>query len=244
MIKLFRNIRKNILQEGKTTKYFKYAIGEIILVVAGILIALSINNWNEARKERVVEVQMLKNIKSSLQSDIDNQINPSLEQALLDLKNIEHIKQFLKHNEIYNDSMNLKFNTLMYSKNFDYEVTSYKALENEGLQLVQNPELKSRILKLYNMTYPELQFRISNFMNNVLSFFRPNMRELFWFLDNNRENGYKPINYEDLRNNTDFKNNLVACTENCEGIYKSNITIKKEVETLIEMIDKELDEEN
>jgi len=46
MIKLFRNIRKNLLAEGKTTKYFKYAIGEIILVVIGILIALQINNWN------------------------------------------------------------------------------------------------------------------------------------------------------------------------------------------------------
>ena len=46
MIKIFRNIRKKLLTEGKTTKYFKYAIGEIILVVIGILIALQINNWN------------------------------------------------------------------------------------------------------------------------------------------------------------------------------------------------------
>jgi hypothetical protein len=46
MIKLFRNIRKNLLNEGNTTKYFKYAIGEIVLVVIGILIALQINNWN------------------------------------------------------------------------------------------------------------------------------------------------------------------------------------------------------
>jgi hypothetical protein len=49
MIKLFRNIRKNLLNEGKTTKYLKYAIGEIVLVVIGILIALSINNWNSNR---------------------------------------------------------------------------------------------------------------------------------------------------------------------------------------------------
>ncbi len=48
MIKFFRNIRKTLLTEGKTSKYFKYAIGEIVLVVIGILIALQINNWNEA----------------------------------------------------------------------------------------------------------------------------------------------------------------------------------------------------
>ena len=47
MIKFFRKIRQNLLSEGKTGKYLKYAIGEIILVVIGILIALSINNWND-----------------------------------------------------------------------------------------------------------------------------------------------------------------------------------------------------
>jgi len=50
MLKFFRNIRQNLLTEGKTGKYLKYAIGEIVLVVIGILIALQINNWNEERK--------------------------------------------------------------------------------------------------------------------------------------------------------------------------------------------------
>jgi len=50
MIKFFRHIRYNLMETGNTGKYFKYAIGEIILVVIGILIALQINNWNEARK--------------------------------------------------------------------------------------------------------------------------------------------------------------------------------------------------
>lgn len=50
MIKFFRNIRRQLLGEGKTGRYLKYAIGEIVLVVIGILIALSINNWNENRK--------------------------------------------------------------------------------------------------------------------------------------------------------------------------------------------------
>jgi uncharacterized protein YqcC (DUF446 family) len=50
MIKFFRKIRQSLLAEGKFAQYLKYAIGEIVLVVIGILIALSINNWNEARK--------------------------------------------------------------------------------------------------------------------------------------------------------------------------------------------------
>ena len=50
MIKFFRHIRQNLIMENKTSKYLKYAIGEIILVVIGILIALQVNNWNENRK--------------------------------------------------------------------------------------------------------------------------------------------------------------------------------------------------
>jgi len=55
MIKFFRKIRQNLLMENKTGKYFKYAIGEIVLVVIGILIALQINNWNENRKKETLK---------------------------------------------------------------------------------------------------------------------------------------------------------------------------------------------
>ena len=67
MIKFFRKIRQNLLTEGKTGKYLKYAVGEVVLVVIGILIALQINNWNEAKKtldkERVVLKSLNKDFK-------------------------------------------------------------------------------------------------------------------------------------------------------------------------------------
>jgi len=53
MIKFFRKIRYDLMGKNKTGKYLKYAIGEIILVVIGILIALQINNWNESKKYNV-----------------------------------------------------------------------------------------------------------------------------------------------------------------------------------------------
>jgi hypothetical protein len=55
MIKIFRKIRQNLLSDSNNGKYFKYAIGEIILVVIGILIALQINNWNENRKKETLK---------------------------------------------------------------------------------------------------------------------------------------------------------------------------------------------
>lgn len=66
MIKLFRKIRQQLLSEGKTRKYFKYAIGEIVLVVIGILIALQINNWNEAKKSKSNVIQLMENVQKEL----------------------------------------------------------------------------------------------------------------------------------------------------------------------------------
>jgi len=72
MIKFFRHIRKSLLSENKLNKYLIYAIGEIVLVVIGILIALQINNWNEERIEKIALNGLLQNISNGVQSDIRN----------------------------------------------------------------------------------------------------------------------------------------------------------------------------
>ena len=69
MIKFFRHIRYNLMKTDKTGKYFKYAIGEIVLVVIGILIALQINNWNEKRKEKLIERELLTYTLENLKTD-------------------------------------------------------------------------------------------------------------------------------------------------------------------------------
>jgi hypothetical protein len=66
MIKFFRKIRQTLLSENKTGKYFKYAFGEIILVVIGILIALQINNWNDNRKNQIEEKAVLESLLENL----------------------------------------------------------------------------------------------------------------------------------------------------------------------------------
>ena len=70
MIKFFRHIRQNLINQGKTSKYLKYAIGEIVLVVIGILIALQINNWNEGQKLQKTQKLYLE----KLAIDVDSMI--------------------------------------------------------------------------------------------------------------------------------------------------------------------------
>ena len=69
MIKFFRKIRQNLLSKNKFTKYLIYAIGEIILVVIGILIALSINSWNQGRIDKKSESKYLKDIKKEIKNN-------------------------------------------------------------------------------------------------------------------------------------------------------------------------------
>ena len=72
MLAFFRKIRKGLLSENKLTKYFFYALGEIILVVIGILIALKINTWNGNEISRQKEIYYLQEIRDNLEQDTKN----------------------------------------------------------------------------------------------------------------------------------------------------------------------------
>ena len=95
MIKFFRKIRQNLLMENKTSKYFKYAIGEIVLVVIGILIALQISNWNESLKgKKLVKIYVEGLVRDLKQDSTD--LNSAIQfhkengiglKALINLKN-------------------------------------------------------------------------------------------------------------------------------------------------------------
>lgn len=99
MLKFFRRIRHNLIITGKTSRYFKYAIGEIILVVIGILIALQINNWNSTQKDIEKEQQLLMSLREEFKQNIqelkfDHEINLSCINALMTLLNFDKNADF------------------------------------------------------------------------------------------------------------------------------------------------------
>ncbi len=98
MIKFFRKIRQNLLIENKTGKYLKYAIGEIILVVIGILIALSINNWNENLKNNRLKEYYMKSLVEDLSRDT-LEINRVANWQRNEISRLQNFK-----NRIYNQS--------------------------------------------------------------------------------------------------------------------------------------------
>lgn len=93
MINFFRHIRKSLLMKNKTGQYLKYALGEVALVVLGILIALQINNWNENKKDRLKEAAILKELNKDFKGNLKQFKNVSARH----FKALESTKKFKKY---------------------------------------------------------------------------------------------------------------------------------------------------
>lgn len=151
MIKFFRHMRKNLLSEGKNTKYFKYAIGEIVLVVIGILIALQINNWNQQRLEHGKEQIYLTNIKRDLQLQlqlIDTQLE--YEESYID-KTLPILDSYYKHKEIIVDStFTLYLSMVTERRTFIKTDPTYTDLISSGnIDIIKDIAFKNKLIEYH-----------------------------------------------------------------------------------------------
>ncbi|WP_211047412.1 DUF6090 family protein [Lutibacter sp. B1] len=157
MMKFFRKIRQNLVSKGKTGKYLKYAIGEIVLVVIGILIALQINNWNDVRKINNQKHSLLQNIKKDLEVDTLNfaetisflKENTDLKRSLLSLSSFDTVSNDNLFVLISARSTNQTVNTLTFDKLRSLGIS--KITDNEGLvtELDEYYINKSNILEAF-----------------------------------------------------------------------------------------------
>ena len=148
MFPLFRKIRKKMADDNKPLKYMRYAIGEIILVVIGILIALAINNWNENRKLRNQEIIYLDN----LRDDITTQIQ--MLDVYIDFEDIiiDQCNDIIKHYELNEGFINMdsifpKLHDLSTRWTFsNANTTLMQMLNSNQINIIQNRELKEELI--------------------------------------------------------------------------------------------------
>jgi len=230
MIKFFRKIRQDLLMENKTGKYFKYAIGEIVLVVIGILIALGINNWNNANNLTNKQTTLLIEMKSNLESDLEglkwdiNKNEKLLKANRIVLKSL--------NNGVYHDSLNLYYTWIKGNTVFVKNTSAFKNLESFGLDIIKNDSLRIKITNLYSTQYEYIRYieqvRDEKFQYEQI------IPQITKHLKLSSENLYQPINFEELSRNNEFKSVLKL---NCE-MRNYIITIYKDIEKMItELID-------
>lgn len=146
MIKFFRKIRQKMLTENKFSKYLIYAIGEIILVVIGILIALQVNNWNTKRVNANSEQIILQDLNIELEGNISSlekiiaEHQKSLDAAIEIRKLIQDPVKLEKETEGYLISV---LNTMNYNWTYDPKLGILNSIINSGkMDLIQNKEIR------------------------------------------------------------------------------------------------------
>ena len=198
MIKFFRKIRFKLMETGlptregtvdevgKTTKpasqrwrYFKYAIGEIVLVVIGILIALSINNWNEQRKEASNETKILKTLNAEFSHN-----SFALDTVLERLYGMEQALTFVFRNIKPKPNLNFSSNQIdsLLNKTLSnpYWTRSEYALRNlesSGKISTLSSELLKNKLYEWSLVATDIEDKESDFsrgFNNLLSYYKEN----------------------------------------------------------------------
>jgi len=212
MIPFFRKIRKKMADDNRPLKYMRYAIGEIVLVVIGILIALQINNWNEERKNDASENQYyclilddLKMNHNKIQELIvasNNKVKVSKE-LLLELNSGKKDKNFLlnKFLEAFRGEAfvprNVTFNDLVSSGNIrllkddrikNSLIQFYSELENKVSHLKQNNQESSK--QAFNLVNSSIEFGLSEFdyVNRLLGEeITQTLPDIDWSKDRNSE---------------------------------------------------------
>jgi hypothetical protein len=142
------------METGKTSKYLKYAIGEIILVVIGILIALQINNWNEIKKMNQEEVTILQSLKNDLIADLKS-YNISIERLQMRAKFTKNVLALLKSpptNTIDSVETSRKLLTIGWIENFSPSFATYEEIKGSGKLSI----LKSDTIKLELANYKSM----------------------------------------------------------------------------------------
>jgi len=148
MVKIFRNVRQKLAAENSVAKYLRYAIGEIFLVVIGILIALQVNNWKENIQNKELEKNTLENIRADLvlQQEI---INGQLQFEEGKIAKADTAASFLS-SSFSLDKLNSLLENLSERRTFIANKTSYISMDRNGeKRLIQNPKLQNSIVRYY-----------------------------------------------------------------------------------------------
>ncbi len=194
------------MEKNKTGKYFKYAIGEIVLVVIGILIALQINTWNEGRKLQKEELSLLKELKTNLEITLENfEGDIAYNAETISLYN--RINHYVEKDLPYHMELDSAFAALTFWSSPYATSTAYKSLQNKGLDIINNKTLKNNIIDFYDVKMESLDADLDQsewtLNQNVINpFFSKHIRRL----PHISLNSARPNNFEALKQNDEFLN--------------------------------------
>lgn len=249
MIGFFRRIRRKLAHDNQFFKYSRYAVGEIVLVMVGILLALQVNNWNISRVEKTTEIKYLKNIKIDLKKDIAN-IDYNLKFRRLKLNATEKVIENINGLPIESlTELTKNVMSTLYSERFQPSNITYNDLVNSGsLKLISNDSIKLLLMEL-SLLYQTNEFYIEHESSGYKEYLS---KPIYKFADIDRMKpvflGTKTIETENIREedfmllfeSMEFKNGCVGSIWVSEGFIWLYQKIETKSKKIIELIDIEL----
>jgi len=238
MLKFFRTIRRNLLTQGRVSRYLVYALGEILLVVIGILIALQLNNWNTEQKAASEELKILQEMRYNLAGDLEDcywNINKQSDLSRSNSSVLRHLQELTP----LNDSLEFHYGNLIYSTTQRRNMSAYDHLKAKGIDLIQNDSLRRNITAVYSERYyyierQELEYDNAYQMNEVI----PQLNAKV-VLDDSSKTGY-PINLAVLQRDDAFKGTLRMNVKVRKSMIKRYTNLSVDLQNLIAHIDSEL----
>jgi hypothetical protein len=245
MLRFFRQIRQKLLTENRFSKYLLYAVGEILLVVIGILIALQVNNWNEARKLRQVEIDSLSEILTGLR-ETHKEVELALEQDRRYRECNYKILDYLDNRKPYDESLDNCFGVYYWSPTVQLTTSAYDQLKLRGLEIISNDSLRNDLTEMFDTRFDVLKSEVELWDSQLLlSTLYPlhtkHFRKYYpptWQIY--EDEFAKPVNYEGLLDNEQFKNVLSEIISLRNWSVKTNEMLDEEIPILIGKIEEEL----
>jgi mRNA-degrading endonuclease HigB of HigAB toxin-antitoxin module len=240
MLFLLRKIRRKLLTENKVTTYVLYAVGEIFLVVIGILIAVSIDDWNENKKLETLELNTLQEIKSNLQQTLHNFSDDTAFNNQT-IRNYRLIETYVLEDKAYDSDLDTAIASItLFSSPFAVS-SAYVSLQNRGMELIKNSTLRSRIQLFYDAELTSLQVDVDksewSLNDNVVdAYFSKNFR----YVNNGSLFAAKPNDFELLKRDPEFLNILSWLIRTRLKGIKYYMNTMASIQLLIQEIDAEL----
>jgi len=179
MLKIFRKVRQNMLETGKTARYLKYAIGEIILVMIGILLALQVNNWNELKKAERQEVKILNQINNDLKVNLE-EVGSVYDRVIRKAHMKDSILHYLTDPNRYKPELRLLLHEIQFAGGvFNKTNTTFKYIENEGINIFSNDTIRANITLMYDRYLSNIEYRQQMELDRILNHLEPLIYDSF-----------------------------------------------------------------
>lgn len=248
MLRLFQTIREKLLQKGKSRTYLLYAIGEIVLVVVGILIAFQIDNWNEDRVNRNKEVKILTQIHADLSNNYEEVGNlltklefskNSSDSLLKSFREKKQIRSFF----VYSSIIHQRFF-------FNASSSGYSLLGGSLGTLISNDLLRNNIVQIYEGDFIEIEKRQQMLSNHLDQNLNPRSNRLYEItqrtnfklplFDENEFDFYNPIDFDNIATNTEYINTIVVLRRMYTIQIKQLTETKERIKTILQFLEADL----